>query len=188
MKTFRKIFIGALVVLFGSWVNMQAQDVAADANTIVKTVKHSSSKSAKQKRAKGYLATHQGIIEFSSGIKVNFKLDFDCNFKGVKAIASDIVVSPPDSKPFPLSELRNYIYEKDARINGLRKQFADLRHDRPGESEDSYNMRHDELKRLWQEISYNSDMITSASNVYQAVENYLDSTAQYIATGVVPDE
>ena len=93
MKTFRKIFIGALVMLFGSWVNMQAQDVSADANTIVKTVKHASSKSAKEKRAKGYLATHPGVVEFISGISAKFDLDFDCSFKGVTAKASNIMVT-----------------------------------------------------------------------------------------------
>ena len=51
MKSFRKIFIAALAVLFGSWVNMQAQDaLSMEGNTISKTVRHKSSKSLKQKR------------------------------------------------------------------------------------------------------------------------------------------
>lgn len=182
MKTFRKIFIGALVVLFGSWANMQAQD-AADANTIIKTVKHGSSKSAKQTRAKGYLATHPGVIEFSSGVKVTFDLSFDCSFKGVTAKASQIMITTRDAKPFPLEDLKEYMDEKEARINGLKAEFADLKIDRPGEGEYKYNMRQERLRDIRTEMNFHNDMLTSARNVREAIENFLDSAARYIATG-----
>ncbi len=186
MKTFRKIFIGALVMLFGSWANMQAQDVSADANTIVKTVKHASSKSAKEKRAKGYLATHPGVVEFISGISAKFDLDFDCSFKGVTAKASNIMVSFPDAKPFPLAELGKYISDKEARFEGMKAQFADLKVDRPGEGEDKYKMRQEELKNLLGEMQILNDLIATAKEIPSAIENFLAPAARYIATGSAP--
>ena len=187
MKTFRKIFIGALVVLFGSWVNMQAQDVSADANTIVKTVKHASSKSAKEKRAKGYLATHPGVVEFISGISAKFDLDFDCSFKGVTAKASNIMVSFPDAKPFPLAELGKYISDKEARFEGMKAQFADLKVDRPGEGEDKYKMRQEELKNLRIEVSYGVSDLDPEDAILQVMTGNPAEEHQLLTLDYVPE-
>ena len=192
MKSFRKIFIAALAVLFGSWVNMQAQDaLSMEGNTISKTVRHKSSKSLKQKRVEEFIAksAETGVaenvqtIKLDLGVSVSFSLGADCSRKGFTVKATDITVNVPDSKPIPLENLENYIQDKTAILNSLEKNLIDLRTDRPGESSDKYNMRMEELNKVMRIMTFNRDMRNSVSKAPTAVAEFLDRFAQYVITG-----
>ncbi|MBP5692566.1 MAG: hypothetical protein J6W86_02495 [Bacteroidales bacterium] len=188
MKSFRKIFIGGLVLLFGPWVNMQAQDSEAvlEGNTITKIVKNKTSRSLKQKRMTEYISEHPGVIQLAGGGTITFEVSGECARKSFTAKASEIMLSFPLSEPFPLENLEDYIHKEEAIYNGLEREFEDLRHDRPGEGEDKYNMRQEALKKLKNEMIFHRDMLLAARSSQSLIENYLDTFIAYVTNGLTP--
>lgn len=185
MKSFRKLFIGGLVLLFGPWVNMQAQDFAVvEGNTMTKTFKSKTSKSVKQKRMAEYIAEHPGIVQLAGGGTVNFEVSGECARKSFTAKASAIMLTFPLAEPFPLENLEDYIHKEEAIYNGLEREFEDLRHDRPGEGEDKYNMRQEALKKLKNEMIFHRDMLLAARSSQSLIENYLDTFIAYVTNGL----
>ena len=185
MKTFKKIFIGALVLLFGPWVNMQAQYLAAvEGNTMTKTVKNKTSKSLKQKRAAEFIAEHPGVIQLAGGGTVNFELSGDCSRKSCTAKASQIMLTFPLEESFPLEKLGDFIHKKEAIYNGIEKEYDYLKHDQPGEGQEKYDMRQEALKKLREQLIFHRDQIRSARNVLSKIENILDTFIVYVTEGL----
>ena len=184
MKTFRKIFIGALALLFGSWVNMQAQEVpAVEGSTVARVVKHKSPKSLKQQRAEAFIADTPSEIQLATGVKLSYELSADCHKKGFTVKASNVFVIVPDAPPIPLWKVEEYVQEKTAKLNGLEREFADLRIDRPGESGDKYAMRQDQLKELILKMTFLRDMRNAVLKAEPTISGLLDNFAQYIING-----
>lgn len=184
MKTFRKIFIGALALLFGSWVNMQAQDVpAGEGSTVARVVKHKSPKTVKQQRAEAFIAQNQESVELGIGVKLNYVLSADCSKKGFSVKASNVFVNVPDAPPIPLWKVKDYTVEKTADINGLEQQFADLKSPRPGESSDRYEMRLKEVEELRLKIKVLSDLRNDAMKAEPEMMGILDRFVRYIIGG-----
>ncbi len=184
MKTFRKIFIGALALLFGSWVNMQAQDVpAGEGSTVARVVKHKSPKTVKQQRAEAFIAQNQESVELGIGVKLSYVLSADCSKKGFSVKASNVFVNVPDAPPIPLWKVKDYTAEKTAAINGLEQQFADLKSPRPGESSDSYEMRLEELKELRFKIKFLSELRNDAMKAEPEMMDIIDRFVRYIISG-----
>ena len=181
---FRKIFIGALALLFGSWVNMQAQEVPSiEGNTVTKTVKHKSPKALKEQRAESFIVNTPSEIQLATGVVLCYVLSADCNKKSFTVKASDVIVKVPDAPPIPLWKVEEYVQEKRARLNGLEMEFADLRIDRPGESGDKYAMRQDQLKELMLKMTFLRDMRDAVLKAEPVVSGLLDNFAKYIISG-----
>ena len=181
MKTFRIIFIGALALLFGSWVNMQAQDVpAGEGSTVARVVKHKSPKTVKQQRAEAFIAQNQESVELGIGVKLSYVLSADCSKKGFSVKASNVFVNVPDAPPIPLWKVKDYTAEKTAAINGLEQQFADLKSSRPGESSDRYEMRLKEVEELRLKIKVLSDLRNDAMKAEPEMMGILDRFVRYI--------
>ena len=184
MKTFRKIFIGALALLFGSWVNMQAQNVPTEeGSTVARVVKHKSPKKVKQQRAEAFIAQNQESVELGIGVKLSYVLSADCSKKGFSVKASNVFVNVPDAPPIPLWKVKDYTAEKTADINGLEQQFADLKSPRPGESSDRYEMRLKEVEELRLKIKVLSDLRNDAMKAEPEMMGILDRFVRYIIGG-----
>ena len=184
MKTFRKIFIGALALLFGPWVNMQAQEVpAVEGSVVTKVVKHKSSKALKQQRAENFIANTPSEIQLATGVTLSYVLSADCSKKEFTVKASDVFVKVPDAPPVPFGKVKEYAEEKTAMLNGLEKEFADLRVDRPGESGDKYAMRQDQLKELLLKMTFLRDMRDAVLKAEPVISGLLDNFAKHIITG-----
>ena len=184
MKTFRKIFIGALALLFGSWVNMQAQEVpAVEGSTVARVIKHKSPKSLKQQRAEAFIANTPSEIQLATGVVLSYDLSADCNKKSFTVKASEVFVKVPDAPPIPLWKVEEYVQEKTARLSGLEREFEDLRIDRPGESGDKYAMRQDQLKELIFKMTFLRDMRDAVLKAEPVVSGLLDNFAKHIITG-----
>ncbi|MBR6465235.1 MAG: hypothetical protein IKS82_02240 [Bacteroidales bacterium] len=184
MKTFRKIFIGALALLFGSWVNMQAQEVSAvEGSTVARVVKHKSPKSLKQQRAEAFIANTPSEIELAIGVKVSYVLSAVCNKKSFTVKASEVFVNVPDAPPVPLWKVKDYADEKTAMLNGLEREFVELKHDRPGEGADKYEMRQDKLKELLQKMTFLRDMRDAVLKAEPTISGLLDNFAKHIISG-----
>lgn len=184
MKSFRKIFIAALAVLFGPWVNMQAQDIpAVEGSTVARVIKHKSPKSLKQKRAEDFIANTPSEIQLATGVKLSYVLSADCYKKGFTVKATDVFVNVPDAPPVPLWKVKDYAEEKTALLNGLEGEFADLRIDRPGESGDKYALRQDQLKELLLKMKFLGDMREAVLKAEPEISGLLDIFVQYIITG-----
>ena len=184
MKTFRKIFIGALALPFGSWVNMQAQDVPAEeGSTVARVVKHKSPKTVKQQRAEAFIAQNQESVELGIGVKLSYVLSADCSKKGFSVKASNVFVNVPDAPPIPLWKVKDYTAEKTAVINGLEQQFADLKSPRPGESSDRYEMRLKEVEELRLKIKVLSDLRNDVMKAEPEMMGILDRFVRYIIGG-----
>lgn len=185
VKTFRKIFIGALAVLFGSWVNMQAQDMAVvKDNTMTKTVKSKTSKSLKQKRMAEYIADHPGVIQLAGNGSVSFEVSGECSRKSFSASASQITLTFPLAEPVSLENLIEFIHREEAIYNGLEKEFDNLKYDRPGEGEYKYNLRQEALQKLKNEMIFRRDRLLGARSALSMIENYLDTFIAYVTEGL----
>ena len=181
MKGIRKVFIAALALLFGPWVNMQAQEIPqGEGSTVARVVKHKSSKSLKQKKAESFIASTPSEMELGMGVKVCYVLSADCSKKGFTVKASEVFVNVPDAQPIPLWEVEKYVQEKTARLNGLEEEFVHLKHDRPGESGDKYAMRQDQLKDLRLKMTILRDLRDAVLKAEPAISGLLDNFAKHI--------
>ena len=168
-------------MLFGSWVNMQAQEVpAAEGSTVARVVKHKSPKSLKQQRAEAFIANTPSEIQLATGVVLSYVLSADCNKKSFTVKASDVYVKVPDSPPIPLWKVEEYVHERTARLSGLEREFADLRIDRPGESGEKYAMRQDQLKDLILKMTFLRDMRDAVLKAEPAISWLLDNFAKHI--------
>lgn len=184
MKSVRKIFIAALALLFGPWVNMQAQDIPQGGeSTVARVVKHKSPKSQKQQRAEAFIANTPSEIQLATGVKLTYVLSADCHKKDFTVKASDVFVIVPDAPPIPFWEVEKYVQEKTAMLNGLEEEFVDLKHDRPGESADKYAMRQDQLKELHLKMTFLRDMRDAVSKAESAIFGLLDNFSRHIISG-----
>ena len=184
MKSFRKLFIAALALLFGPWVDMQAQHMRPyEPGTLSKFVRHKSPKSLKQKRAGEFISRNSEVIQMGNGVSVSFVLSADCRKNNFFVTIDQITVTVPDAPPFLLGELENYIHEKNATLNDLEKAYEYLKPDRPGESEEKYAERHEKLEKLRKEMTSLRDTRDSALKTESAMFELLGRFAQYIISG-----
>lgn len=185
MKSIRNLFLAALTLLFGPWVNMQAQEiVSVDGNTIGRVYSQKSSKALKQKRAEEFIIDSSEPVQLGSGVSVSFELSADCTKKGFMVQASKIAVKVQDaSEPIPLQNLDNYLADKESIVAGLEAKFKDLKSERPGESSDKREMRIVELEKLEKEIVFHRDLFHAASMARPAVIEVLDRFSRHIISG-----
>lgn len=185
MKNIRNLFLAALTLLFGPWVNMQAQEiVSVDGNTIGRVYSQKSSKALKQKRAEEFIIDNSEPVQLGSGVSVSFELSAGCTKKGFMVQASKIAVKVQDaSEPIPLQNLDNYLADKESIVAGLEAKFKDLKSERPGESSDKREMRIVELEKLEKEIVFHRDLFHAASMARPAVIEVLDRFSRHIISG-----